>query len=132
MRFGALIICLILAMGLGGTVVALHDHEENTEFVSRQQTVVPVKPGAVERLVLSTDDPRPGYDGRARSARCAGAGRGALGNPWSCQVRYPRAPDVRYRLTVYADRSIYGTGQPEGHGLGGVLTVRGCCVAAGP
>jgi hypothetical protein len=134
MRFGGLLVTLILVVGLGGAALALHGREGNAQFVSEQQSLTPVGGAQLERLILTTSDPRPGYGGspaRAHRARCVSAARSALGNPWSCVVRYPRAPDVRYRVTVYADRSIYGSGQPEGRPLAGVLTVRGCCVAAG-
>lgn len=139
MRFGWLLVASILAVGLAGTVLALHSREGNAQFVSEQQSLTPVGGAQLERLILTTSDPRPGYGGsrararaRARGARCVSARHSALGNPWSCVVRYPRAPEVRYRVTVFADRAIYGSGQPIGQPLGGVLTVRGCCVAAGP
>ncbi len=134
MRHGGLLVALILAVGVVATVVALHDREENTQFVAQQRALAPVGALGLERLLLTTSDPRPGYSGppaRALSARCTSAGGGALGNPWSCVVRYPRPPRIRYRVTVHADRSIFGSGEPEGVPLRGVLTVRGCCVASG-
>ncbi|HTB50454.1 MAG TPA: hypothetical protein VK701_05705 [Solirubrobacteraceae bacterium] len=135
MRFGGLLVALILVVGLGGAVIALHSREQNTQFVSQQQALAPVRAGELERLILTTSDPRPGYDhppARARLARCVSfAPRAALGNPWSCVVRYAHPPDVRYRVTVRAEGSIYGSGQPEGAPLRGVLTVRGCCVVPG-
>ncbi len=135
MRFGGLLVASVLAIGFAGAVLALHSREDNAQFVSEQQSLTPVGNAQLERLILTTSDPRPGYGGlsaRARAARCVSSRHSALGNPWSCTVRYPRSPDVRYRVTVYADRSIFGSGQPEGRPLRGVLTVRGCCVAAGP
>lgn len=134
MRHGGLLLALVLAVGAAATVVALHDREENTQFVAQQRALAPVGALGLERLLLTTSDPRPGYSrspARALSARCASAGGGALGNPWSCVVRYPRPPRIRYRVTVHADRSIFGSGEPEGAPLRGVLTVRGCCVASG-
>jgi hypothetical protein len=131
MRFGGLLVGLILLLGLAGTVVALHSREENTQFVSKQQALTPVGSVQLERLILTTSDPRPGYAGRARGARCLPGTRDALGDPWSCVVRYPRLPRVRYRVSVYADGSIHGSGQPEGRPLRGVLTIGGCCVTAG-
>lgn len=134
MRHPGLLVALVLAVGVAGSVVALHSREEDTQFVSRQRALAPVGVTQLERLILTTSDPRPGYSrrpARARGTRCLPGAPSALGNPWSCVVRYPRLPRVRYRVTVYADRSIYGSGQPEGRPLGGVLTVRGCCVAAG-
>ncbi|HEY5194082.1 MAG TPA: hypothetical protein VIJ39_09465 [Solirubrobacteraceae bacterium] len=134
MRFGGLLVALIVVVGIAGTVLALHSREGNTQFVSEQQSLALVGATQLERLILTTSDPRPGYGGpsaRGRAARCVAGAPSALGNPWSCVVRYPRAPDVRYRVTVHADRSIFGSGQPEGQRTGGVLTVSGCCVADG-
>jgi hypothetical protein len=136
MRHAGLLVALILAVGIAATVVALHDREDNAQFVSAQQTLAPVGAVQLERLILTTSDPRPGYGGpagshgsRALAAHCVSGVHSALGNPWSCVVRYPRLPRVRYRVTVYANRSIFGAGEPEGAPLGGVLSVRGCCVA---
>lgn len=128
LRRPALLVALVLAVGLAGTAVALRSREGNAQLVSQQQGLLPVGAVALERLILTTSDPRPGYGGRARDARCTTATATALGNPWACVVRYPRLPRVRYRVTVHADRSIYGLGRPEGSGLGAGLTVRGCCV----
>jgi hypothetical protein len=131
MRFGGLLVGLILLVGLAGSVVALHSREDNTQFVSKQQALTRVGAIQLERLVLTTSDPRPGYGGRARGAHCVAGAPSALGDPWTCVVRYPRLPRVRYRVTVYGDRSIRGSGQPEGRPLRGVLTIGGCCVASG-
>jgi hypothetical protein len=122
------LVALVLTVGIAGTAIALKSREGDTEFVARQQDLAPVGPAALERLILTTSDPRPGYAGRARAARCIPASSSVLGGPWTCAVRYPRLPRVRYRVTVYADRSIDGYGQPEGRPLGQPLTVRGCCV----
>ncbi|HLL93183.1 MAG TPA: hypothetical protein VK252_09615, partial [Solirubrobacteraceae bacterium] len=103
----------------------------NAQFVLAQQALAPVGASALDALILTTSDPRPGYGGpnaRARDARCGSPSHGALGNPWTCVVRYPRPPSVRYRVIVHADRSISGSGQPEGRPLGQALTVSGCCV----
>lgn len=132
MRHPGLLVALVLTVGFAGTVVALASREENTEFVSQQQSLTPVGAVQLERLILTTNDPRPGYAGRARRVRCLSGSRSALGNPWSCVVSYPRLPRVRYAVRVYADRSISGSGQPEGvHEVKGILTLRGCCVALG-
>jgi hypothetical protein len=131
MRFGGLLVGLTLLVGLAGSVVALHSREDNTQFVSKQQALTPVGAVQLEHLVLTTSDPRPGYAGRARGAHCVAGTRSALGDPWTCVVRYPRLPHVRYHVTVYGDRSIRGSGQPEGRPLRGVLTIGGCCVASG-
>jgi hypothetical protein len=131
MRYGGLLVALVLAVGIAGTVVALHSREDNAQFVAQQQALTSVGATQLEGLILTTSDPRPGYGGRARDARCFSRTHSALGNPWSCVVRYPRLPRVRYGVTVYANRSISGSGQPEGRPLGGTLSVSGCCVAVG-
>jgi hypothetical protein len=130
MRRAGLLVALVLAAGIAGTAVALRSREDNSQFVAQQQRLLPVRAAAVERLTLTTSDPRPGYGGRALHARCVSAGATVLGNPWTCVVRYPRLPRVRYGLSIYADRSIYGSGRPEGSSAGTALTVSGCCVGA--
>jgi hypothetical protein len=126
-----MLVALILAVGIGGTVVALEGREGNAQFVLQQQSLAPVGPAGLQALLLTTRDSRPGYGGppgRALQARCSSPSHGALGNPWTCVVRYPRPPRVRFRVTVHADRSISGSGQPEGHPLRPPLRVSGCCV----
>jgi hypothetical protein len=131
MRFAWLIVAAILLVGLAGTVVAVHGREAPTQLVSAQQSVAPVGSVQLASLVATTSDPRPGYAGRAKTARCLASGSSPLGNPWTCVVRYPRPPRVRYRVLVHNDLSIFGSGQPEGKPLRGVLTIKGCCVASG-
>lgn len=128
MRWTGALVALVLAVGIAGTAITLRSREGDAQFIARQQDLGPVGAAALERLIVTTSDPRPGYGGHARSARCSSVGTNPPGDAWTCAVRYPRSPRVRYRVTVYADRSIYGSGQPEGRPLGGVLTVRGCCV----
>jgi hypothetical protein len=130
MRWPGAFVALVLTVGIAGTAIALNGREGDAQFVARQQDLVPVGPAALERLIVTTSDPRPGYAGHARWAGCSSSDPGALGDPWSCLVRYPRLPRVRYDVTVHADRSIYGSGQPEGRPLGRPLTVSGCCVGA--
>jgi hypothetical protein len=126
-----MLVALILAVGIAGTVVALKSHESNAQFVLQQQALAPVQPAALETLLLTTKDSRPGYGSppaRALGAHCTSPSHSALGNPWTCVVRYPRPPSVRFHVTVHADRSISGFGQPEGRPLHPALTVGGCCV----
>lgn len=129
-----LLVTLVLAVGLAGTALAMRSHEANTQFVAQQQGLLPVGGAALQELILTTSDPRPGYGGsaaRAQRALCKTANATALGNPWRCVVRYPRLPRIDYRVNVYADRSIYGVGRPEGAvGYRTALTLRGCCVRA--
>jgi hypothetical protein len=130
MRRPALVVAILLAIGLAGTAIALSGREGNTQFTAQQQSLLPVSGPALQRLLLTTSDPRPGFGGRARSVHCVSASHLALGNPWSCLVRYPRLPRIRYVTTVFADRSIHATGLPEGSTHGTELSVRGCCVGA--
>ncbi len=130
-----MLVTLVLAVGIVGTYAALRAREGNPQFVSQQQSLTPVAAAALDRLLLTTSDPRPRLAGRARGARCTSASASAgsaLGNPWSCVVRYPTLPHVRYRVIVHSDRSIEGSGQPEGQPVRGALIVRGCCVAQSP
>ncbi|HEY2141352.1 MAG TPA: hypothetical protein VGG98_04750 [Solirubrobacteraceae bacterium] len=133
MRWSWLLVLLVLVTGIAGSVLALRAREGDTQFVAQQQAVVPVRAAQLDGLILTTADPRPGFGGRARAASCRSAAPGALGNPWTCVVRYPRLPRVRYRVIVFADRSIAGAGAPETLPSGAAprrtdLTVRGCCV----
>lgn len=126
------LVALVLAVGLAGTVVALKAREGNPAFVSAQQNLTPVAAVALDRLLLTTSDPRPGFSGSARHAHCTSSVHTALGNPWTCVVGYARMPRVRYVVTVHSDRSIQGSGQPEGTPVRGALVVHGCCVAQTP
>jgi hypothetical protein len=60
MRFGWALIALVLAVGLAGAAVALRSREEDSQFVAHQQALVPVGATQLERLMLTTSDPRPG------------------------------------------------------------------------
>jgi hypothetical protein len=126
------LVALVLAVGLAGTLVALKGREGNPAFVSAQQSLTPVAPAALDRLLLTTSDPRPGFSGGARGVHCSSDLHTALGNPWTCVVGYARSPRVRYVVTVHSDRSIQGSGQPEGAPVRGALVVHGCCVAQTP
>ncbi|MFI4978138.1 MAG: hypothetical protein ACHQC8_05645 [Solirubrobacterales bacterium] len=135
MRWPGVLVALTLAVGIAGTAVALNSREGNPQFASQQQGLLPVGAAALDRLIATTSDPRPGSSGRARYVRCTSTASGALRNPWTCVVRYPRLPQVRYRVIVHADRSISGSGLPEGGSLRAeltakALTVSGCCVGA--
>jgi hypothetical protein len=130
-----LLVAAILTVGLAGTVLALRNRESNTQLIAAQQGLLPVSPTALEQLILTTSDPRPGYGGRAVSARCttatATATTTALGAAWVCAVRYPRPPRIDFRVRVRGDRSIYGLGRPAGvASYRTPLTVSGCCVGA--
>jgi hypothetical protein len=130
MRWAGALVALILVVGIVASAIALGGREADSEFVAQQRALEPVRPVALQRLISTTSDPRPGDAGRALGASCAALGAGALGNPWTCVVRYRRTPLVRYRVTVYPNRSIRGSGESEGRGRRGVLTVSGCCVGS--
>lgn len=130
MRRPALLVMLLIAVGLTATLLALRSREGNTQFVAQQQDLLPVSAPALAQLILTTSDPRPHHGGRAVGAHCASAHAGGLGNPWTCVVRYPRLPRVRFAVEVHANRSISGVGDPEGSSGGTSLSVSGCCVLA--
>ena len=130
MRWAAVFVALVLAIGIAASAIALAGREANSQFVSQQRALTPVRAAALQELISTTSDPRPGFAGRALAARCSSPGGSGLGNPWTCVVRYPRPPLVSYGVTVYANRSIHGTGRPLGASLGAPLTVTGCCVGS--
>jgi hypothetical protein len=61
MRRPGILVGLILVVGIAGTVVALKSHESNAEFALQQQSLVPVAPAALQMLLLTSHDSRPGY-----------------------------------------------------------------------
>jgi hypothetical protein len=125
------VVALLLAVGAAGTAIALKSREGNTQFVARQQSLLPVRAAAVQRLLITTSDPRPGRGGHARAARCRSTtGGGVSAGRWSCLVLYPRLPRMSYQVTVRADRSIVGVGRSTGVMREAASRVRGCCVAA--
>jgi len=132
-RRPGLLIAAIVLVGLAGTVVALVSRNGDTVLVAQQQDLVPVSTVALEQLIATTSDPRPLSDhGRALSARCTSRATGELRNPWTCLVRYPRPPAVRYTVIVHSDRSFRGTSAYYVDGRrGGSLVVHGCCVSSG-
>ena len=93
MRRPGMLVVLILAVGIVGAVVALKSHESNAELVLQQQGLAPVGPEALDALLLTTRDSRPGYSGRARAARCTSPSHSAreIPGPASCAIRAPRA-----------------------------------------
>ena len=112
--------------------MALHSREGNAQFVSEQQSSRRWARAQLERLILTTERSHaPVTRAALRGARCISASAQRSGQSMELCGALSAAPDVRYRVTVYADRSIFGSGQPAGRPLRGVLTVRGCCVAAG-
>jgi hypothetical protein len=129
-RRPALLVALLLVVGLAASALALRSREGNTQLVAQQRDLLPVNAAALQQLILTTSDPRPGHAGRAVGAHCVAGHAGAVGNPWTCVVRYPRLPRVRFAVDVRADRSIAGVGRPEGSTGRASLSVSGCCVLA--
>jgi len=127
MRWAWVIVALVLVTGIAGTVVSLRDREGNSQFTAEQRSPERVSGAGIEAIILTTRDPRPGFSGKVRSADCRAGSDSPLGNPWNCVVRYPRPPLVSYRVSVHADGSIFGRGQPEGSPVSGDLTLNGCC-----
>jgi hypothetical protein len=128
MRWAWVLVALVLATGIAGTVVSLRDREGNSQFTAEQRSPEPVTGPGIEAIILTTRDPRPGHAGKVRSADCHAGSASPLGNPWSCVVRYPTPPIASYRVSVHADGSIFGRGQSEGSQVVGDLTLNGCCV----
>jgi hypothetical protein len=126
----AALVGLLLAVAIAASAVVLLDHEGSPLFAAQQQNLHPVSASALQRLILTTRDPRPGAGGRALSARCTAAGTSALGNPWRCVVRYPHPPSLVFALTVRANYSIYGSTRPRRGQAPTPVTVTGCCVQA--
>ena len=68
MRRPGALVALVLAVGIAGTVIALKSREGNAQFVAQQQDLAPVAAAALERLMLTTSDSRPGIRAGARRA----------------------------------------------------------------
>ena len=91
-----MLVALILAVGIAGAVVALKSHESNAQFVLRQQALAPVAPVALDALLLTSKDPRPGYGGPSARAATRTAvrhhtARWEIPGPASCATPVPRA-----------------------------------------
>ncbi len=129
-----LLVGIVVLVGIAGSIVALASRSSDTQFVAQQQDLVPVSTAQLERLLLTTHDPRPlSNHAQARRAACVPEGSGEFRNPWRCDVAYATSPVVRYAVIVHSDRSIQGTSTYLVAGRkAGALVVRGCCVAAGP
>lgn len=69
MRWPGALVALVLTVGIAGTAVALKSREGDTQFVAQQQDLVPVRPAALERLMVTTNDHARGMrDGHAPHA----------------------------------------------------------------
>jgi hypothetical protein len=106
--------------GLAGTAVALGSRGGDAQFLQDQRHPPDLRPGDVERVVRSAPDPLVG-SGEGDSAICKRGGSSALGNPWSCVVRYPSGRAARLTVRV-SDDGTY-TGRYAGGG-----GAQGCCI----
>ncbi len=89
-----MLVGLILAVGIAGTVVALKSHESNAEFVLQQQSLTPVQPAALQTLLADQQGLPPGYTQAAPGPRIAQrlrTARSATPGVVSCATRVPRA-----------------------------------------
>ncbi len=96
MRWASACVALILAVGITASVIALGGREANSEFVAQQRALAPVSAAALQQLIATTSDPRPGYGGRAL--------RRALQHAEHERARQP--VDVRGPLSPPAARAL--------------------------
>lgn len=108
--------------GLAGSAVALGSRNADEQFLQDELHPTNLGPAAVERVVRSAPDPRTGK-GSGLDATCTRRGKGVLGNPWSCVVRYPSGKRVRISVEVNQDGSYDGF-----YRIAGGAGVHGCCV----
>jgi hypothetical protein len=111
-----------VAVGLAGTVVAVGSRGADTQFLNDQLRPPTLRAAAVERVVRSAPDPFTGK-GAGTSASCSKGGRGLLGNPWICTVRFKNGKTARLRVEVLDD----GTYAGRYLGVKGAAA-SGCCV----
>jgi hypothetical protein len=111
-----------LTAGLAGTAVALGNRGGDTQFLQDQLRPPALGAAAVERVVRTAPDPFSGK-GSGTSATCSKGGRGLLGNPWTCTVRYKSGKTARLRVDVDDD----GTYAGRYLGVAGAAAT-GCCI----
>ena len=106
--------------GLAGTAVAVGHRNADAQFIQDQRHPRALRAADVERVVRSAPDPLVGKGGGV-SARCKSGGSGALGNPWTCVVRYQSGRSARLRVHINQDGTYDGR-----YTHGGAAT--GCCI----
>jgi hypothetical protein len=111
-----------VAVGLAGTAVALGSRGADTQFLNDQERPPTLRAPAVERVVRTAPDPFSGK-GAGTSASCTKGGRGLLGNPWTCTVRFKNGKTARLRVEVQND----GTYDGRYLGVAGAAA-SGCCI----
>jgi F0F1-type ATP synthase membrane subunit c/vacuolar-type H+-ATPase subunit K len=111
-----------IAVGLGGAAVALGSRGADTQFLQDQLRPPTLGAAAVERVVRTAPDPFSGK-GAGTGATCTKGGRGLLGNPWTCAVRFKNGKTARLRVTVLDD----GTYAGNYLGVAGAAA-SGCCI----
>jgi hypothetical protein len=114
------VLASVLAAGLAGTVVALGSRNADSQFIEAQRHPPNLRAADVERVVRTAPDPMIGT-GSGVAATCKSSGSGALGNPWSCVVRYRSGR--RARLTVRVNEDGTYSGRYAGGGA-----ASGCCI----
>jgi hypothetical protein len=104
-----LILLGLVAVGLAGTAVTLTHREADAAFEFHQRHPGQVSPQKLAEAVGKAREPVPGNNGtRSVSSRCKPHGRGELGNPWQCTVRYRSGRRVTYFLAIQTDGSFRG------------------------
>ena len=108
--------------GLVGAIVALGSRGADEQFLADQKRPPALTAAAVERVVRSAPDPYSGK-GAGTAATCVKRGRGLLGNPWICTVKFKSGKTARLRVEVQDDRTYAGTyiGVPG-------AAAEGCCI----
>jgi hypothetical protein len=117
-----LLLVPVVAVGLIGTISALHYREGDTPFEAAQRHLQVLSASAVEALVRTAPAPTAPHR-KARRATCVAGGRRPLRNPWECTLSYGPGLALRYRVAIRPNGSYVGTRQDE-PGF-----IRGCCVA---
>lgn len=116
------VVGVTVVAGLAGTAVALGGRGADDQFLQEQRNPPNLRPADVARVVKTAPDPATGK-GTGLAATCSKRGKGPLGNPWSCVVRYPGGKRVSIAVRVGADG--YYTGR---YAVAGGGRASGCCI----
>ena len=125
MMAARIVIAATLVVGLAGTVAVVVARNPDESFIQAQRRQAPLSSAEVERVVRTAPNPAAPRLDDGIQADCRRAGKGELGNPWSCVVRYRSGRRVRFGVVVGSDGSYRG----DPAGSPGVVT--GCCVRVG-
>lgn len=116
------VVLSICIVALVGALVGLNARGADDQFLLRQENPSKLSADAVEKLMLSSPDPRPPHSRSGTRSRCTPEGERDLRNPWRCTVQYRSGSVARYRVRINADGSYvaqYSTGTAR---------ARGCCL----